>query len=134
MERARFKRLLVLDSKHGNKRRWKLSQYKRDIDVIAERMSLTQSDKEQVMYIIKNFGLNKLHSKATSEQIIVALSFFVKSKNSHHTIDFGWYRVVKEVGLTKDMYIRILTNLLDCYMKLMPLEGLRIVKSDLPSF
>ena len=126
MEQNKIKKLLVLDKKHADKGKWRLSQYRMELDKIAKELPLSKIEKEQVMYIIKNFGLKRLNKRASSEQIITALAFFIKSKNTKQGMKLEWYRCVNKVKLTYDDYITILTNLIDCYMQLIPLNGLRV--------
>lgn len=126
MKQNKIRKLFVLGEKHGNKRRWRLSQCRMELDKIAKDLSLTKTEKEQVMYIIKNFGLKRLNRRASKEKILVALAFFVKSKNAKHGMKLEWYKCVNKVKLTYDDYITILTNLINAYMQLIPLNGLHI--------
>ncbi len=131
MDSSKIQKLVFIDKKHGDKKRWRKTQYKRFLDTIAYELNLSHDDRKQVEYIIEKVGLKNLNRRASVEQIILSLAVFVKEKHLQRRIKWKEYRIFKEFDLTEQDHRTVLTNLLRFYMNLIPLNGL-VVSDSLP--
>lgn len=101
--------------------KWRKQQQKMYLYEIKDQFNLTPTEVRQVEHIIEKIGLKTLHKNATSEQIILALSIFIREENTRQPIHIERYKVLKKNKITYRLYATILRNLLTYYRRRLPI-------------
>ena len=101
-------------------REWRNTQYNNYIDTIQHELSLTKTEKEKIKHIIKKTGLKQLYKNATAEQIILALTIFIKEEESGQTVKIERYKIYNDNNIDYRFYSRVLRNLLIYYRQRLP--------------
>lgn len=107
------------ERKHQQKRR--LNERLDLLDIIlldAKSLYLTNTQKEQVKYLIKKYSnqFKKLHGKASSSAIILSFIFYLK-KCENPNIQVEKYFISHKYGLNHNMFETIICRLIQDYMK-----------------
>lgn len=102
-----------MEREHTQKRR--IDEYLAISDNIAGRLYLVGTQKEEVRNIIKTIPLNDLHRTANIYTIITAICVYVKKIYSKNSLNWKYYSVCNEYGLTDSIFITVLCNMVDYY-------------------
>lgn len=120
VENGKFKRIEWLhkkyDRKHeGNKKSWRLNQYKTYIGIVTTHFNLNNHQKQRVYDFIKDLNnLNKLNRQRSYEQIITAICIHVLRKDGEkiYFTDKNLTKVQKgfldEIKLNERVYFSII--------------------------
>ena len=89
---------------------WRFKQKLRDADIAMQRLNLQGTMKDEVKDLIREFDFNNLCKRCSYEQKIVALCLYVKFTYTKRR-PLSDYAIVKEVGLTDEMFLTIVLKL-----------------------
>ena len=103
------------EMKNEYKRKRRIEEYLAISDNICGRLNLIGCQKEEVRNIIKTVPINDLHRTANIYTIITAICVYVKKIYSKNSLNWKRYGVCNEYGLTDQIFITVLCNLVKYY-------------------
>lgn len=101
--------------KENGKPVWNMKQKIRLAQVFMSRLKMKGTNKDRVIYIIKDVDDFKLLCKNCSNEIIISAICFYVMKTANTSVKLEDYRVFTENGLTEKIYSTIVTKLCDYY-------------------